>query len=186
MTTSELLRLQAQPASPVSIAPFGRLIGRAAQLVRNEIDYYGGALSVTRGVPFTNHSPAQFSLASIRRRPLQVRYLERHFQHTQTFIPLGGKPYRVVLAPPTTGELPDLDEVRAFELDGSTALQLHIGTWHEFPFALQDDTDMIVLLTEQTSADLAQRATNGIEAFGPDLDKKDITLRLRVIIEIAP
>ena len=54
---------------------------------------------------------------------------------------------------------------------------IHRGTWHEFPFAVEDDTHIVVMLSSQTSRDLQNRAPNGIEAFGPDLDKKDIVLR---------
>ena len=73
-----------------------------------------------------------------RARPLRVSWMERHFLHTQTFFPLGA-PFVAVLAPPGEGELPDLDAARAFVFDGSAGLMLHLGTWHEFPFALHDD-----------------------------------------------
>jgi len=78
--------------------------------------------------------------------------------------------------------MPDLDAARAFRFEGDTGLCLHRGTWHEFPFPVEDDTDMIVVLSSQTTQDLGQRAANGIEAFGPDLDKKDMRLRAGVVI----
>ena len=43
-----------------------------------------------------------------------------------------------VQAPPTDGELPNLDQVRAFLFHGDAGLSMHIGTWYEFPFALVD------------------------------------------------
>jgi ureidoglycolate lyase len=82
-----------------------------------------------------------------------------------------------ILAPPCEDDLPNFDAIKAFRFEGDTGLCLHRGTWHEFPFPLEDDTHVLVLLSSQTSQDLKQRAPNGIEAFGPDLDKKDITLR---------
>ena len=89
-----------------------------------------------------------------------------------------------IFAPPSPADLPDLDAARAFRFDGDAGFCLHLGTWHEFPFPLVDDTDVIVVISSQTSQDLRQRTANGIEAFGPDLDKKDITLRHRTVIEL--
>lgn len=49
-----------------------------------------------------------------------VRWLERHFYHTQAFLPLGGKLFVVVFEPPSAGELPDPAAVcaRASHPDG--------------------------------------------------------------------
>lgn len=178
------VRLQVAPATPENIEPFGRLLSRHAGASRLDLGYYSGAVVTSRPVDFQCASATDISLASLRRRPLQVRYLERHFQHTQTFIPLGGKPWLAVLAPPGPGDMPDLGSARAFRFAGDMGLALHCGTWHEFPFPLEDDTDMVVLLSAQTTEDLRHRATNGIEAFGPDLDKKDMTLRAGVVLAL--
>jgi ureidoglycolate lyase len=103
--------------------------------------------------------------------------MERHFQHTQVFMPLAGKPFVAVMAPPSAGELPALDQVRAFLFDGSAGFSLHLGTWHEFPFAVEDGTDLVVILSSQTGYDLKGKDAVTEEAHGPDLDKKDIVAR---------
>ena len=90
-------------------------------------------------------------------------------------------PHAAVLAPPNKDDMPDLKAVRALRFDGDAGFCLHLGTWHEFPFALDDDTDIVVALSSQVTEDLHHRAENGIEAFGPDLDKKDMTLRAGVV-----
>jgi ureidoglycolate lyase len=177
-------RLPLEPATAAAIAPFGALVGRGAGVPLVGVDYYAGAVAVSRPARFECDGPTELSLSVLRRRPFTVRYLERHFRHTQVFLPLGGKPWLAVLAPPTDSDLPDLDAARAFRFDGATGLCLHVGTWHEFPFPLADDADMIVLLSAQTTRDLAARAPNGIEAFGPDLDKKDITLRTGIVLAV--
>lgn len=174
-------RLRVEPATAAAIAPFGALLGRRSGVKPTGLDYYNGAVTMSRPVQFECDSRTELSLTTLKRRPFQVRYLERHFQHTQSFIPLGGKPWLAVFAPPSDGEMPDLAAVRAFRFEGDTGLCLHRGTWHEFPFALEDDTDLAVVLSSQTTADLHRRAENGIEAFGPDLDKKDITLRTGIV-----
>lgn len=182
----EIRRLKLETASPEALQPFGGWLGPQAGVTPMSVDYYAGAVAMSRPVDFSCSSRAEVSLTSLRRRPLEVRYLERHFQHTQTFIPLAGKPFIAVLAPPCEDALPSLDSVRAFRFDGSAGLCLDVGTWHEFPFAVDDDTHIVVILSSQVTEDLHQRAENGIEAFGPDLDKKDMTLRAGVQFVIDP
>jgi ureidoglycolate lyase len=175
-----------ESATPENIAPFGGLIGPRAAVQPSGVSYYAGAVATGRQVDYQCDTATEISLATLHRRPLEVHYMERHAQHTQTFIPLGNKPFMAILAPPCDGEMPEFDKIKAFRFEGDTGLCLHRGTWHEFPFPLEDDTHIIVALSSQTSHDLQQRAPNGIEAFGPDLDKKDITLRagLCLVLEL--
>ncbi len=181
---SHVRRLPLQQATPQALAPFGGLLGPHGGASPLPVDYYKGAVAMSRPVDFSCASRTEVSLTSLRRRAFEVRYLERHFLHTQTFIPLNGKPFAVVLAPPCDDDMPDFDAVQAFHFDGSAGLCLSLGTWHEFPFAYDDDTHIVVLLSSQVTQDLHHRAENGIEAFGPDLDKKDIVLRAGIHFEI--
>ena len=176
--------LPLEAATVDGIRPFGALLSSNAGGALTGLDYYRGAVAVSKPVQFQCASAPELSLATLQRRPFHVHYLERHFQHTQSFIPLGGKPWIAVLAPPTDGDMPDLAAARAFRFEGHQGLCMHVGTWHEFPFPVEDQTDMVVVLSTQTSQDLRTRATNGIEAFGPDLDKKDMTLRAGVTLVI--
>lgn len=164
-------------ATPDALAPFGQILGRAVGVKPVPVDFYKGRVTMRYPVDFTCDHPVAVTLATVDPRPPEVRYMERHFQHTQTFIPLGGKPFVAVMAPPSDGDLPDLSQVRAFLFDGSAGFTLHLGTWHEFPFAVEAGTDLIVLLSTQTGYDLHQRDAATEEAAGPDLDKKDIHRR---------
>lgn len=177
-------RIKVEDATPESVAPFGRLLGRQPEMNVMPVSFYGDRVITSRPVDYSCDTRTELSLAMLKVRPFRVQYLERHFHHTQTFIPLGGKPFAAVFAPPTDADLPDLDAARAFRFDGSAGFCMHLGTWHEFPFPLVDDTDVVVVISSQTSQDLRQRATNGIEAFGPDLDKKDMTMRYGTVIEL--
>jgi ureidoglycolate lyase len=89
----------------------------------------------------------------------------------------------MVLAPPGEAEMPDLSAARALLFDGSAALMLHLGTWHEFPFPLLDGTDVIIAIRRDTARDLQR--VEGNEARGPDLDKKDIVARAGVEISVS-
>lgn len=177
MTEAMTIRLRVDVADAQSLAPFGTLLGRGAGAASIPVDFYRGQVRMSYPVAFTCDHPVELTLASLSVREPEVRYMERHFQHTQTFIPLGGKPFIAVMAPPGADDLPDIEAVRAFRFDGSAGFTLHLGTWHEFPFAIEDDTDMIVVLSTQTGYDLHAKNDVTQEAFGPDLDKKDIVAR---------
>jgi ureidoglycolate lyase len=178
------LHLPLETATVENMRAFGALLSRDAGGALTGLDYYRGAVAISKPVSFESATAPELSLAALRLRPFRVHYLERHFQHTQSFIPLGGKPWIAVLAPPNDADMPDLDAARAFRFEGHQGLCMHVGAWHEFPFPVEDETDMVVLLSTQTSQDLRTRSTNGIEAFGPDLDKKDMTLRAGVTLVI--
>src|SRR3546814_15608531 len=72
--------------------------------------------------------------------------MERHFKHTQTFIPLGGSAFVAVLGVPTDTNQPDPATVRAFYFDGSCGAQLHLGTWHEFPFPANGTAEVVIII----------------------------------------
>ena len=174
---TKTIALTPQPATAEALAPFGHIIGRGAGATPVSVDFYKGAVKMSYPAPFASEHPVEITLAQLTPRAGEVRYMERHFQHTQAFIPLAGKPFIAVMAPPTEGDLPDLAEVRAFRFDGSAGFAMHLGTWHEFPFAIEPETDIIVLLSSQTGYDLKAKNPVTEEAFGPDLDKKDIVAR---------
>jgi ureidoglycolate lyase len=59
---------------------------------------------------------------------------------------------------------------------------MKIGCWHEFPFVLEDETDLIVILRRETHSNL--RDVRGTEAEGDDLEKRDLWQRLDLSIEL--
>lgn len=172
-----VIELMVEPATAEALEPFGAIIGRDAPVKPVSVDFYKGAVKMSYPARFFCEHPVEVTLAQIDRRPGEVRYMERHFQHTQAFLPLAGKPFVAVMAPPGEDELPDLSLVRAFLFDGTAGFAMHLGTWHEFPFAVEDNTDLVVLLSSQTGYDLKAKDAVTEEAHGPDLDKKDIVAR---------
>ncbi|WP_339689793.1 ureidoglycolate lyase [uncultured Parasphingorhabdus sp.] len=183
MNEQKTIHLPLIEANAGALAPFGQIIGSASGVKPVAVDFYKGAVAMSYPVKFECEHPVEVSLANLGRRLGEVRYMERHFQHTQAFIPLGGKPFVAVMAPPNDDELPDLASVKAFLFDGSAGFQLNLGTWHEFPFALEPETEMIVLLSSQTGYDLKSKDAVTEEAFGPDLDKKDIAARTGTLFQ---
>ncbi len=177
-------RLALQPATRENLAPFGQVLGFDATVQPMPIDFYGGTVKVRRMVDFVSDEQTELPLVTASPRPLEVRWMERHFKHTQTFIPLGGKPFIVVMAPPNGKELPDLDQVRAFRFDGQAGFTLKIGTWHEFPFVLEDNTNIVVVLRKEATDGLVRDMVVQDEAQSGDLDKKDLLRRCNIIFRI--
>ena len=176
--------LPIESATYEAIAPFGELIGPDPRTEPTPSVFYEGTANYAFK-EFSSDEDTALIMSRAQPRPMTVQYLERHFKHTQTFIPLGGKPFVMVLAPPTDGEIPDLDTVRAFSFDGSAGMCLKVGCWHEFPFVLRPDTDLISILRNETYRGVSQKSSVDGEAHGPDIDKKDIVARFGIRFDLA-
>ena len=177
--------LPVEEATPEAVASCGQILGRHAYAKPLPIRFYEGAVQTYRTVDFQSDEQTELSLAHVRRRPFEVRWIERHFKHTQTFIPLNGAPFIVVLAPPTEGDMPDLDQVRAFRFDGSAGLTMKLGTWHEFPFVIEDEADIVVILRREATEGLLTGDPDSGEVRGADLDKKDLVKRHRLKLKLG-
>jgi ureidoglycolate lyase len=162
------------------LKPFGDVLGYNPDVTPMPIDFYDGTVKVRRVCDFVSDDQTEMPVCTLQRRPLEVRWMERHVKHTQAFIPLGGVPFVAVMAPPNDKELPDLDQVRAFLFDGSAGFVMKLGTWHEFPFALVDNTNLLVILRREATNGLVRDNVIQNEAHGPDLEKKDLGVRFRV------
>lgn len=74
--------------------------------------------------------------------PFAVRALERHRLGGQSFVPLGGAPFAVVVA--LGSARPDVQTMRAFRVDGRSGVHFGRGVWHHPLLALADG-DFVVL-----------------------------------------
>lgn len=172
-----------QPATAEALKGYGWIIGPGTDAPASEANFFEDSVALRKPTQFQSDETTILSLATVNRREFKVQWVERHSQHTQTFIPLGGKPFVAVLGRPTPGkELPELEDLHAFLFDGQDGFVMDIGTWHEFPFAVVDDTNVIVILREATNQSLQVKENN--EAVGDDLEKRDIAGRNNVKIVI--
>ncbi|MBL8701206.1 MAG: ureidoglycolate lyase [Alphaproteobacteria bacterium] len=169
-------------ATPETVAPFGMLIATDARVPPLRSRFYGDAVEIRKPARLVNDAQIELSVARLKRRPLVASWLERHPKHTQAFIPLGARPFVMILAPPGEAPLPDPATVVALRFGGTQGVALHLGTWHEFPLALEDDTEIVVLLRHETARDL--QTDQGNEATGPDLEKRDLAMRLGLTFRV--
>lgn len=172
--------LPLQSAETIDLDPFGWSVGIGADTALTDTAFYAGAVQLCKPGPFSSDDDTTLSVARVRPRTNEVIWMERHFKHTQVFVPLGGNPYVVVLAPPNDEQVPDVDAAIAVQFPGHLGFMMRIGTWHEFPFAVHDPVDMIVILRNETNRDLDQLAND--EAEGEDLQKRNIKARLGVTL----
>ncbi|MFN8534104.1 MAG: ureidoglycolate lyase [Dehalococcoidia bacterium] len=181
-TATQVREIPVEWATPENVAPFGEILGAGPAGQGRASAFYEGAVRTFSPVNFISDEDTELVVSAVDRRQLSVRFLERHYKHTQTFIPLDGKPVLVVVAPPNDGDEPDLDQVRALLFDGSVGFVMKLGTWHEFPFALVDRTNVVVILRHETTRSLLPDQKIAGEAHGPDIDKLDIVERTGVTI----
>ncbi len=182
------------PASASALIPYGYLIGPPETEVKGRIDYYGNAVQVRTPAKFVSNDDMMLNLVTFNRRTPIIRWMEYHNKHTQTFIPLAGRPFIMVLGAPTRkrpdgsvdmrlADLPDLSNVRGFYFDGTAGICMHIGTWHEVPFPILDQTNFVAIVTNETNRNLEEHDEN-FESEGGDLIKRQLARRLNVHLEI--
>ena len=75
--------------------------------------------------------------------PLRVKLLERHPFGSQAFIPLKQNPFLIIVAEP--GEIPEVDKIRAFIIDGSQGINYHSGVWHHPVLSCVPEDDFLVV-----------------------------------------
>jgi ureidoglycolate lyase len=177
----EFRSLKVERATVETLAPYAALVGAQLQPPRLG-QFYGDRVELWSPGRFVSDADTVLSVARVHPRPQQVIWMERHFKHTQTFIPLGGKPFVMVLGAPNGDPQPDPASVRALHCDGSAGVMLHVGTWHEFPFSLRGSTDFVVILRRETQSNLETREND--EAVGDDLEKRNLQVRLGYGFEV--
>lgn len=147
------MQLTIQPISAAAFAPYGWLAdadGAAGRPINDgssqRIDSVGDLqLTAEGGAP---------CLALFRASPRDARgpwqQLERHCLGTQTFVPMGGAHYVVLVA---LGEAqPDAQTLAAFAVAGHQAVTLRAGTWHHGLIA-PDGGDFVVIERQADAVD---------------------------------
>lgn len=74
--------------------------------------------------------------------PMQVKEMERHPLGSQTFMPLSGNSYVVVVGP--AGEF-DVNKLQAFLAASNQGVNYLKGTWHHYSVSLNEDSDFLVV-----------------------------------------
>jgi ureidoglycolate lyase len=174
-------------ATRENTADYGIFIGTDVPNSGLTIPFYKGAVEEGYNLPFQYHEHAVIRTARIHPRPGRITWLERHMRMTQLFLGLGDAPLALVLGKPNHQagkDVPDLEDVRAFVLPPGHGILIHIGTWHDFPMAL----DRPVTVFTANSAEVVEALANQKDAEemdNGDVRKIDILRHTGAVLDVA-
>lgn len=141
-----------------SFAPFGAILGAVPD--GDEPRPGERLLDLSRGVP-------RFYVMALRDRPTRFSTITRHRRVTQALAAVGGREWRIAVAPPGDVEnldaRPDLDGVAVFQVPGDVAILLNRGTWHAGPFFDGEEMSFFNLELDDTNRVDHQSHSFGIE-----------------------
>ena len=157
-----VVQVAIEPLSPEAFAPFGEVVGPSAAPATSlnpDFQLWRTAFGVD--------GEMELLFSRYRHKPMRFHTMERHFNVTQAFLPLGpGASVMVVAAPTDAADpeaLPEPDAVHAFLLDNSRGVLLWKGTWHaldRFP-AAPPHADFALLTGRDTQRELERKAVEG-------------------------
>ena len=138
-------QLPIRPIDAAAFAPYGWLADAEGGAGRPINDGSSHRIDAVGELQLTADGGAP-CLALFRAQPRHPRgpwqVLERHRLGTQTFVPMGGAPYVLLVA---LGEAqPDESTLVAFAVSGHQAVTLRAGTWHHGLIAPQGG-DFVVI-----------------------------------------
>ena len=136
--------LTPEPLTAEAFAPFGRVIEASDAAVKININQ-GHAVRYDRLAEIDVADGGGTPVISLfRAKPLTepvLKTFERHPLGSQSFVPLGGRPYLVAVAP--AGGF-DPAKVRLFRAEGHQGVHYDKGTWHHFLLVL-GSSDFLVI-----------------------------------------
>jgi ureidoglycolate lyase len=169
-----------------NLAPYGMLIDTSAPVEHLTIPFYEGAVEEGTNLPFVYEGKAVLRTARIHPRAGEIVWLERHMKMTQLFVGLGDAPLAMVLGKPNHAqgcEVPTLDDLVAFVLAPGHGVMIHIGTWHDFPMAIDRPVTVLTANSEEVVAALARQRV-AAEMDEGDVYKLDIRKRTGAIVRV--
>jgi ureidoglycolate lyase len=179
--TEAVATVTANPLDVDAFEPYGDVISMDTADVL-EIELYGtDVIESGPAAPFESDQPVEFLISRSNVREFDVQAMERHVELTQTFIPLDGDPFVMVLAPhdaPLADGFPELDAIKAFMIPGDCALNLERGTWHEVPFPLADGSLRISTSHRALTKGIASDPDERNEIDQLDVEKRNVQERL--------
>lgn len=168
-------------ATPENFKEYGTLLGETTASAGAASKHYAAVRVCNPSPNFASDADTCLLVLCYEPRPLECKFLERHYKHTQSFIPLEGKPLMGFFAPPNNRDEPDLDKVCCFVFDGSAGFVMHRGVWHEQPFPLEPATKAVCILRNETVRELKPTDVATSECHGEDIDKLNLQARHNLV-----
>ena len=161
--------LRPRPLDAESFAPYGEVIEAGGAARRYEINE--GSTLRFHDLARIEPGPGGRAIVSIFRcragdgSPPRIRMMERHPLGSQAFVPLGGGPWTIVVAPP--GETVAPESVEAFVARGDQGVNIAPGVWHHplIPSGVQRDFLVIDRDGEGANCDVTNLAAERLLEF---------------------
>jgi ureidoglycolate lyase len=74
-----------------------------------------------------------------------IKYLERHPETSENFVPVEGECIFLMAPADNTREKPDIDRMKAFYMNGRLGVAIHKGTWHWPPIPLGETVKLVLV-----------------------------------------
>lgn len=148
------IQLPLEPLTPQAFHPFGEVISMASDARRNHVSH-----AFDRTTEAVEPRLWVATVAQAVDLPLDLKALERHPFSTQTFLPLNGCGYIVVVCHADAEGRPDLVTLRAFEAAPDQGVTYARNVWHHGLSVLQAPAKFAVCMSFT--------ATGGDDIFVP-------------------
>ncbi|MEC4986526.1 MAG: ureidoglycolate lyase [Oscillatoria sp. PMC 1068.18] len=122
-------KLPAKLITLENFQPFGQLIIPTED--GKQFDQTDAQLNLKNGTP-------RFYLMQLKNKGRQFSQITRHNQCTQCLGSLEGKEWLIAVAPPTSQEIPEMNQIVALKIPGNCFIKLKTGTWHAGPYFDED------------------------------------------------
>jgi len=146
------MKVKVQMLNSKSFAPYGDVIGPQTgkpAISEPVIDFWPGISDIK-----LTSDVAQLHWLEIKQpRPFLSESLERHITTTEGLIPMGGQSVVVFALSENMDDINseiNYSTVSAFIIDGTKAINLKKGVWHDLPFILTEKANFIVLFEKET------------------------------------
>jgi ureidoglycolate lyase len=151
--------------TPEAYAPFGWVIGAESAAPDDVFDFETMAFS--RQHDFDPGEGGEMSCLWVNAKPrdLVLARLESHRLTEQALLPINGDAMIHVVCPPpedlsSDSVAPDLAELQAFYLDGSSGVCMRRGTWHEH-FAVGEGSTYFLMSRSSSTEDVLKFRIEG-------------------------
>jgi ureidoglycolate hydrolase len=135
-------QLFAQWVTSENFRSYGQVI--SASVDGKCFDAEDARLNLQNGIP-------RFYIMRLQHKGRKFRKITRHVECTQCLGSLEGKDWLMVVAPPSDGAEPSLEDMAAFWIPGNCFIKLEVGTWHAGPYFDADFIDFYNLELSDTN-----------------------------------
>ena len=146
------MKVKVQMLNSASFAPYGEVLGPQEgkpSISEPVIDFWPGVSSIEPSPEIT-----QMNWLEIKQpRPFISESFERHCNTTEGFIPVSGQSvvvFGLSANMEDTASSIDYSSISAFIFDGTKAVNIKKGVWHDLPFLLCEKAEFIIIFKKQT------------------------------------